>query len=216
MRSINMAKWTTLREVGNLWAVKLTVLIPVVGYLILFNAYLIEYLRLSPEVVSPPQLQTGAIGFRLLCIYFGLCFIAAASVLYTRFCPQQIKQFRTPAAYVAAEREHLGTSATEELKGELAKRDEDAHAALHRTTEHREKLLDERRETTLDEMLTVNRLNVTDIMHATYKSLNVVYPLVRQVVAVLFLIGFGFLAIPSVEVFYKCSILLVRELRAVF
>lgn len=49
--------WTTLREVGNLSAVKATVLIPLIGYLILFNQNVVEYLRLSPELTGAKALR---------------------------------------------------------------------------------------------------------------------------------------------------------------
>jgi hypothetical protein len=74
--------WTTLREIGNLSAVKLTILLPAIGYLIIFNENVIEYLKLSPELGLDSQSST--ISIRLLTIYFGLTFVASdhSCILY--------------------------------------------------------------------------------------------------------------------------------------
>ena len=47
--SAKFPKWSLLRTVGNLTAVRLTVLIPLVGYLIIFNENVVKYLDLAKE-----------------------------------------------------------------------------------------------------------------------------------------------------------------------
>jgi hypothetical protein len=89
-------RWTLLRRVGNSVPVRLTVLIPLVGYLIIFNSYVIHYLELAKELVGNPP-PSGA-STRLLLIYFGLCALAAGSVIYAYMCPEQVQRYTASIA----------------------------------------------------------------------------------------------------------------------
>jgi hypothetical protein len=97
--------WTKLREIGNSPAVKLTIAIPLVGYLILFNESVLHYLDLSRELFGQPRTagESGAhVSWRLLVLYFGLCFIAVGAALYAWHCPDEIKSYRLPSDYLSA------------------------------------------------------------------------------------------------------------------
>src|SRR5260370_41669929 len=58
--------WRLLRSIGNSKAAKLTILIPLVGYLILLNDTVIKHLELSEEGFRAPS---GATPAKLLIIY---------------------------------------------------------------------------------------------------------------------------------------------------
>jgi len=65
-------------------AVKLTIAIPLVGYSIIFNESLLHYLDLSRELFGQPHTSGASaahVSWRLLVLYFGLCFIAAGAAL---------------------------------------------------------------------------------------------------------------------------------------
>ena len=47
--------WRLLRSIGNSRAAKLTILIPLIGYLILLNDTVIKHLELSEEVFGAPS-----------------------------------------------------------------------------------------------------------------------------------------------------------------
>jgi hypothetical protein len=104
--------WARLREIGNSPAVKLTIVIPFVGYLIIFNESLLHYLDLSRELFGHhgnlPGSEQAHVSWRLLLLYFGLCFIAAGAALYGWYCPDEIKSYRLPSDYVAAVLTNLG------------------------------------------------------------------------------------------------------------
>lgn len=117
--------WTGLRAVGNNPAVRLTILIPLIGYFILLNDYFVSHIQLSEwlfqhpkEVVleltrthDPKAVIDEARGeaskksngppYRLFVIYFGLCFLAAASAAYQFRCPDEVKAFSNASEYVA-------------------------------------------------------------------------------------------------------------------
>src|ERR1700681_4261929 len=81
-----LPRWSLLRRVGNSSAVRLTILIPLIGYLIIFNSYVVHYLEL-PKEFAGAQPPGSAVSPRLLLIYFGLSALAAGSVIYAYFCP---------------------------------------------------------------------------------------------------------------------------------
>jgi hypothetical protein len=72
-----LVSWRLLRSVGNSRAAKLTVLIPLVGYLILLNDDFVTHLTLAKDMFGDAADATFT---RLLSIYVGLVFIAAASL----------------------------------------------------------------------------------------------------------------------------------------
>jgi hypothetical protein len=79
-------KWSLLRTVGNLTAVRLTILIPLVGYLIIFNANVVKYLDLAKEFVgiSSHHFDSG-VSAKLLLIYFGLCALAPGTDVLVKY-----------------------------------------------------------------------------------------------------------------------------------
>jgi len=96
------ALWTWLRAITNLPAMRSTIAIPVIGWLIIFNAKFVEWSNLQigdhAASVSP----------RLLLLYTGLSFLALGSLLFT-LCPAQIKKYALSTEYVGAEFDKIST-----------------------------------------------------------------------------------------------------------
>jgi hypothetical protein len=88
--------WRLLRSIGNSRAAKLTVLIPLIGYLILLNDSVVAHLGLFGEAADTTLT-------RLLAIYCGLVFIAIASVIFVACCPREVKRYASSEEYVAGD-----------------------------------------------------------------------------------------------------------------
>jgi hypothetical protein len=103
-------EWSSIRILGNSRIVKFTILVPIIGYLLLFNEYLLQYFKLSPEIFKA-KTETSGIGWltlwRLYVIYFGLCFFAGGSILYNLFCPQIIKRYERFSEFSGGESDYL-------------------------------------------------------------------------------------------------------------
>jgi hypothetical protein len=103
-------KWSSIRILGNSRIVKFTVLVPIIGYLLLFNDFLLQYFKLSPEIFKA-KTETSGIGWptlwRLYIIYFGLCFLAGGSILYNLFCPIIIKRYGSFSEFSSGESDYL-------------------------------------------------------------------------------------------------------------
>src|SRR5262245_23714640 len=106
------SSWDKLRTLGNARLVKLTVLVPLIGYMILFNDQLLRYLELSSpyfhdafiggEVAGTGGLSLS-LAYRLYLFYFGFTFLALGALLYEFRCPWQVKRHGTAAEFVRVE-----------------------------------------------------------------------------------------------------------------
>lgn len=83
--------WETLKIIGKSKIVGLTSLIPFIGYLLLFNENIISYISLSTELAGDASKLSATVS-RLYYLYFGLTFLGISSILYTFFCPKEIKE----------------------------------------------------------------------------------------------------------------------------
>ena len=113
-------RWSKLRSIGNSQAAKLTILIPLVGYMIIFNETIASYLQLSNELVGLSVEGSGSTASpRLLLIYFGLCWVALGSAIYAWRCPGFIKRYRSAESFVADAGHHIGQVFMSAIQSEL-------------------------------------------------------------------------------------------------
>lgn len=105
--------WSALGRLGRNRVVSLTILVPFVGWLILFNSHVVEFFRLSDAFFTWSAGETTADAGRRFTVtrlhftYFGLLTVAAASALFSLYCPAIIKQAGTRNEYIAAERRFM-------------------------------------------------------------------------------------------------------------
>ena len=83
-------RWTTLRPFGESALMKLTVLAPFIGH-ILLSEFSSKYLEISQDFLKVDPLGST---LRLYMLYFGLVFLGVASVSYSSLCPKIIKNHR--------------------------------------------------------------------------------------------------------------------------
>lgn len=205
MRIQNPA-WETLRRVGQSRVVSFTVLMPFVGYMILLNDHLVDYLKLSSVLVpadstSLARETVGSISKatrdRLYFIYFGLTSLGVGSLLYSIFCPRIQKEHSSDFTYI---REEIGLMTERRAMSaiEFLKRRRTAVIAPHMQTDL-ESLTDR-----LNPQISGAReseMATKELMLMLYQSENWWNPSARLSVALFFSAGFICLAIPSVQVF---------------
>lgn len=106
MRWPVIPEWSSLRGLGNSGPAKLTILIPVIGYFIIFNENIINNVELTPALAPAGQLSPLSIierlyALRIYFIYLGLSFVGVASILYQTRCPKIIKKYDDDEDFVA-------------------------------------------------------------------------------------------------------------------
>jgi hypothetical protein len=199
-------RWTLLRRIGNSVPVRLTVPISLVGYLIIFNSYVVHYLELAKEFVGaqPPS----GVSTRLLLIYFGLCALAVGSVIYAYMCPEQVQRYDSAAAYISGDAQSIGDFGLEPIEIELHSSPlADRHAEIRNKFDAIRDARGER----MDENYPISEFRkdiavlksegAKAILHLYFEYLDQFRLLARGFAAVLFLIGFIFLSVPATQVF---------------
>jgi hypothetical protein len=100
-----MPNWSTLRVIGNSNLVRATVIMPFIGYLILFNVHVVDALRPAIDLFPDCEGGTCAQSFvvsRLFFLYFGLMLLGVGSFVYQLRCDPNIKRFDTAEAFTAS------------------------------------------------------------------------------------------------------------------
>src|SRR5688572_14707224 len=90
-------RWDALRKLGNHRLVQLTIVVPIVGYMILLNKDLAGYYTLFFDD------ERVGVSYRLYCLYFGFTVLGVASLIFNLLCPKLVKEYGSAAAFVASE-----------------------------------------------------------------------------------------------------------------
>ncbi|WP_339028406.1 hypothetical protein WI604_26755 [Bradyrhizobium symbiodeficiens] len=110
--------WSKLRGVGNSPIAKITTLIPLVGYLILFNDNVARFLHLASEFAGVHD-ANFSVAPKLMLVYVGLCATALGVTVFAIFCPPDVKYYGTPNAYVLGDGSALKDFGLEKIETEL-------------------------------------------------------------------------------------------------
>jgi hypothetical protein len=183
--------WVRLRFVSNSTPAKATVLVPLIGYLILFNERVVEFLNLAKDIGS----HGGAeVSYRLILIYLGLCAISAGVVVYGWLCPNEVKHYGSASAYVQGD----GPSLRGFVINDIGKLLENSEQRLR--LEEASNELHEKSSRTLVTEEDYERYRI-EVLHLHFDYLNASHKTARTACFWSYVIGFGFLAIPSGLVF---------------
>jgi hypothetical protein len=180
----------------------MTVLIPLIGYLIIFNAKMSEYFHIvrelggatDPTFVSP----------RLLLIYFGLCAIAVAFTIYSWRCPNAVKYYGSSNAYVSAVKDVSGDFPMAEIEKRFTHTNDKFFDEYWEIRDRYGKTISGEDGLSLEQKKEV----YLGFLHLNFKYMDETHPISRCAVAVLYAVGVICLLIPSLGVFRRvCEIL---------
>jgi hypothetical protein len=185
--------WSTLNAISRSRSARMTVLIPLIGYLIIFNDKVGEYLRLN-QVLQPLEQASNTLSPRLMVIYIGLCAIAVGVALYKAFCPGEVSYYTTASAYVRGDGPGIKDLVYEEIEDELKSS----------ILQKRYIKLRDRHEQSFEPITEQQKEEVNNgVLHLYFRLRNCSWPGIRHLVAVLYAVGFVCLLFPSLGVFWK-------------
>ncbi|MER8366968.1 hypothetical protein [Mesorhizobium sp. M1378] len=97
--------WQSLRSIGSSRILSLTIAVPFIGYLIIFNDHLIDYAKIARQLLSDgrvatPEDQNSISLSNLYYLYFGLVLTGFGSLLFAVFCPSDIRQSGSLNEYI--------------------------------------------------------------------------------------------------------------------
>jgi hypothetical protein len=98
------SRWGALRLFGNSPLARATIVVPLIGYFVLFNEHIFGYLKLHTSFCEGVGCE---ISWRLYCVYFGCCAVALASALYGWRCPPIVKKYPGAAEFFETEKAYF-------------------------------------------------------------------------------------------------------------
>jgi hypothetical protein len=198
--------WRLLRSVGNSKAAKLTILIPLIGYLILLNDTIVKNLALSETLFGA---SPGGTLIKLLIIYCGLISVAIASTIFIIWCPLEVKRYASSEEYVAGDEPFMSERAVGIMQNslrigdEIARKDDTEYRALQNSM----RLTDDP-----DIRWRRQRDFIRIQMNLYFEMLDRSRPFARWATAGFYLAGIVLLLIPSAMVFWRVMSVLVHKI----
>jgi hypothetical protein len=182
--------WTALRGIGNSPIVRMAAVMPFVGYLIIFNETIVDWLKLSARFFqgSPSIAQDNPVIPKLYYVYFGLFFTGVGSLLYQLRCDPRLKKYATSEDYVNGVRDSVTDKDLHRYQ-DFSEEHGDASAA---TTDFVPAMLKDAEQ--------AERIKIV-ILNSHYAALNKYRPVSRFLVATSYCLGLALLATPALHTF---------------
>ena len=105
--------WRTLKALSNSPLAKLTIIVPVVGWLLLYNNMLVSIIENITGVEADPDDL-----WKLYVFYVGLTLISFSAILFVVFCPRIISHFPDFNEYIEVERKTFTPNLETQLSSE--------------------------------------------------------------------------------------------------
>lgn len=166
--------WADLRTIGNSAAVRASIVVPVIGYLLVLNATVADYMKMhgiEAPVWTSLNLWDHLWGIKLYLVYFGLMFLGVGSAIYQWKCPYFIKKYGDWADYVAGVAPHTHVSNIDYLS---------KITGIH-----------------VFDLNTSDQQSIPRLLQAHYSIMSNDLLLWRIAATILFSVGFGLLIVPS-------------------
>lgn len=93
--------WSELGAIGRSPAVRLTILVPVLGYMLLLNYNFLEFMQLVSAQTWAPNISSGVTPpVKLIFTYLGLCSLGLASGIFVLMCPKGPKHSASEVDFI--------------------------------------------------------------------------------------------------------------------
>lgn len=110
------SRWDHLRQRMSNRLIQSTIVIPIVGYIILFSSSLEEYFCLRFV-----ECENGVSYWRMYWLYFGFCSLAAAAMIFNLKCPSLVAHHGAAYEFVDREFRIMGHERLVKMDQQLAK-----------------------------------------------------------------------------------------------
>lgn len=97
------SRWSQLKALGSSNLVRASVLMPAFGYMLLLNDQVHQYLTIKYDGWILKYLPDV---WRIWLLFYGSFFLAAATILYSVFCPREIKDYSSQFEMADTETKH--------------------------------------------------------------------------------------------------------------
>lgn len=193
-------KWSTLKICGQSPLSRILVLMPVIGYLLIFSENINNYLALSAQMLNITADRAATLGIQnLYLLFFGLLLFSIASLIFSLCCPEIIKAFINRYEYREREFQYMTES---HLHTILA---QDHHRDLHISpdnidTDPVQRLSNRQNQGNQAHWRTSNSVVIIDTLDANFDREDRKWPALRFIISVVFAMSFVLIAIPNLKI----------------
>ena len=114
----NIPKWNFLAIVGRSHIFKLTPLVPIFGYMIIFNDKMKDAMALWVDGINVSEVS-ASIEIRLYYLYFGFILLSISSIIFAWRCPQAIKRNIHKEEYISSDLGSISVNEKRNIVGEV-------------------------------------------------------------------------------------------------
>lgn len=203
--------WELLRSFGNSKFAKLSMLVPVFGYLIIFNDVFVSMIGSSMEWAcaafrsaecvagGSAHLEGDFMLRRVVNIYLALTAIGFSTLIFQILCPHEVKKFRHVENYVSENTKIFHHEFNRRIRNVLDKKSPQDTKRIQDTFD-RYKEFDRPK---------ASEMYDRDILSLWFENQNLRFVVGRWVCFILFCVGTALLAYPTLVVFFKVLSILV-------
>ena len=204
-------KWTSLRSLGNSNLARLSILVPIIGYWIIFNEKIISFVTLAREFGDKQVLNdVSHVPWQLFWTYYGLLFIGIATGVYQLFCPLEIKKYESATDYVRDIFDVIGNVDCLRFMDKIENGDNESRSSVSRILNY--KSLKGEFMKPAGSLTAVSIRNMkADVMNIYFGFLNRSEVRWRSLVGILYIVGFCCLVVPTGFIFWRVSELLLQR-----
>lgn len=199
------ARWGQLRALGNSNLVRASVLMPVFGYMLLLNDNVHQYLTIKYDGRLLNYLPAI---WRIWLLFYGSFFVAIGSILYSFFCPPEVKRYQSAFEMADAESQHqLNLGQFDQVRDHVKAR----YARLSKWERSILPFHEPRYDLqSYGDKQFLDRVS-TYLVHQ-WTLVNVSMPSLRVSILTLFTVGLFLLAVPAAFTFLQVTILAVKRM----
>lgn len=186
--------WPRIKLLGQSPAVKLTMVIPFVGYILILNEYIVSFLASAFEITGVSE--QGVINLsNLYFIYFGLTSLGIATLIFQILCPPLIKEYLSIRVYVEKNIDFMTELRLGSLCNHINPSETEQHAVVVKAKKALAAEPNKKEETFRDSSI--------DVLEHFWNSSAWSKSNSRLCVVLLYFVGFILLTIPSIKMFAK-------------
>jgi predicted membrane channel-forming protein YqfA (hemolysin III family) len=181
---------------------------PAFGYILLLNANVHQYLTVKYDDWLLTHLHLPGV-WRIWLLFYGSFFLAAATILYSFFCPEEIKRYTS--SFEMADREtdhHINLGQFKAVQANLNKLYDDLsdwQSSIVNSTKPTIAGVAQSSIGNANAALSVSLISLWTIRDLQRRAM-------RIFIYLLFALGLGLLAIPAIFTFVQVSLLAIRQL----
>lgn len=199
-KSLDLISWNSLKKIGQSKLVNLTIFVPLFGYMIFFNDYLVSLIEISISYLNKFDVNYNNTFLDnsniLFYFYFGFSLIGIASIMYKLFSPDLINEYSSMREYIEKEKDVMNRDNILSLYEKL---DHDNNQEIKKVQ---------------DKILPVDIIEnetLVSIMTINWEYYNTKLKIIQSIIFIFYVFGFLLVSVPSLKMFYNIMIVFFRN-----